>query len=137
MQPADNATDRATTPPLRTRKIPRTVSERLTADRRSARVAQRAGATDRAWGLLEATHILSQPWVWPHIRSHIDMLGLAVRTRDSREVLGQLLRLVVAGPGTATGKYPVGNTGRARVPATLSMPVPPDLADLLAATAGR
>ena len=45
----------------------------------------------------------------------------------------QLARIIVAGPGTATGRYPLGNTGRADVPATKPMPVPADLADLLAA----
>jgi hypothetical protein len=60
------------------------------------------------------------------------MLGVAWRERDRREVTGQLVRLVVAGPGSATGRYPVGNSGRARVPATLPMPLPDDLAALLA-----
>jgi hypothetical protein len=45
----------------------------------------------------------------------------------------QLARIIVAGPGTATGRYPLGNTGRADVPATQPMPAPDDLADLLAA----
>jgi hypothetical protein len=34
-------------------------------------------------------------------------------------------------PGSLTGRYPVGNTGRARVPATQPMPIREDLADLL------
>ena len=115
-----------------TRTLPPALHDRLTADRRAARAAIREGRTDEAWRLLERTHILSQPWVWPHVRSHLDMLALAVRTRDGHEVLGQLLRIVVAGPGSATGKYPLGNTGRANVPATRPMPVPADLAELLA-----
>ena len=40
------------------------------------------------------------------------MLRLAMRTRNRREVTGQLLRLVVAGPGSASGRHPKGNTGR-------------------------
>ncbi|WP_368041445.1 DUF3703 domain-containing protein [Streptomyces lydicus] len=42
------------------------------------------------------------------------MLRLALRDRDVREALGQPLRLAVAGPGSAAGKYPDGNTGRTR-----------------------
>ncbi|MGA5146963.1 DUF3703 domain-containing protein [Streptomyces griseoincarnatus] len=38
------------------------------------------------------------------------MLRLALRERDLTEVLGQLVRLVVAAPGSAAGKYPDGNT---------------------------
>ena len=43
------------------------------------------------------------------------------------------VRILVAGPGSATGRYPRGNTGRPNVPATKPMPVPADLAELLAA----
>ena len=75
-----------------------------------------------------------QPWAWPHVRSHLDMLGLAMRTKDRAEIAGQLFRVVVAGPGSATGRSPVGNTGRADVSATMPMPVPDELAALLAAS---
>lgn len=111
--------------------MPPAVAQQLAADRRAARAAQRAGDTSEAWRLLERTHILSQPWAWPHVRSHLDMLRLAVQTRDGREIVGQAFRTIVAGPGSALGRYPRGNTGRANVPATQPMPVPDDLAALL------
>jgi hypothetical protein len=88
-------------------------------------------ALDQRWAALERAHILSQPWPIPHVRSHAAMMRLAIGQRDTREVLGQALRIVVAGPASAVGKYPAGNTGRARVPATLSMPITDDLAQLL------
>ena len=116
----------------KSRKVPPAIADRLTADRRAAREAHKAGDDTEAWRLLERTHILSQPWAWPHVRSHIDMLSLAMRTRNGPEVAGQLARIVVAGPGSATRRYPLGNTGRANVPATQPMPVPDDLAELLA-----
>ena len=115
----------------RGRALPPAVAERLTADRRAAQRAVRVGDTAEAWRLLERVHILSQPWPRAHVRSHLDMLRLAVRTRDRREVAGQLLRVTVAGPGSALGRYPVGNTGRSNVSATLPGPVPEDLAALL------
>lgn len=40
--------------------------------------------------------------------------------------MGQAVRLVVT-----AGRYPAGSTGRARVPATLPMPITDDLAQLL------
>ena len=43
------------------------------------------------WSHLERAHILSQPWAWPHTRVHAVMLRQAVRDRDVREVMGQLL----------------------------------------------
>jgi hypothetical protein len=131
MSTADITTTRH---PRKGRKPPAPVAELLAAERIQARQAHTAGDDDEAWRLLERTHIVSQPWAWPHVRSHVDMLGLAVRTRNRREALGQLVRIVVAGPGSATGRYPLGNTGRATVPATKPMPVPDDLAELLAAS---
>lgn len=40
-------------------------------------------------------HILSQKYALAHTRTHIRMLKLGWRTRDIREVVGQLTRTVV------------------------------------------
>jgi Protein of unknown function (DUF3703) len=87
-----------------------------------------------AWCHLERAHILSQPLVGAHVRTHSAMLVAAMRRRDAKEIVGQLLRLVVAGPGSLTGRYPVGNTGGANVSAFEPMPIPEDLRTLLAPT---
>jgi len=86
---------------------------------------------DAAWRLLEDAHVLSQPWVQPHLRVHVAMLLLGWSQRNRAEVVGQLGRLVVAGPGTVFGRYPVGNTGRADVSAFEPMPIRDDLGLLL------
>lgn len=86
---------------------------------------------DAAWAAAERAHILSQPWAGMHLRSHFAMAALAVRTRDARELAGQLVRLVLAAPGSWAGRYPKGNTGRARVSMFLPMELPDDLAALL------
>jgi hypothetical protein len=59
------------------------------------------------------------------------MLTIALRQRDRREAVGQLIRLIVAAPGSISGSYPEGNTGRATVGLTEAMPVPEDLAVVL------
>lgn len=92
---------------------------------------------EAAWALLADAHVLSQPWIRPHVRVHVAMLSLAWSQRDRSEILGQLGRLVVAGPGSATGRYPVGNTGRADVSAFAPMPIRDDLARLLHLTPGE
>ena len=66
-----------------------------------------------------------------HVRTHVAMLGAGIRRHDRREIVGQLLRLVVAGPGSLTGRYPVGNTGGADVNALTPMPIPDDLVPFL------
>ena len=97
----------------------------------AARAARERGDAAAEWSHLERAHILSQPMAGPHVRTHLAMLGCGLRRRDRREVLGQLLRLVVAGPGSWTGRYPVGNTGGADVSALQPMPVPDDLKAIL------
>jgi hypothetical protein len=64
------------------------------------------------------------------------MLSASIRRRDRREVAGQLLRLLLAVPGSISGRYPVGNTGGADVSAFSPMAVPEDLRPLLLALGG-
>jgi len=69
------------------------------------------------------------------------MFTLALRTRRTtpgarplpwwREALGQVVRLVVAGPGTLLGRAPLGNTGRANVGILTPMPLSEELANEL------
>ena len=66
-----------------------------------------------------------------HVRTHVAMLAAGMRRHDRAEVLGQLLRIVVAAPGSWTGRYPIGNTGGADVSALRPMPIPDDLRELL------
>jgi hypothetical protein len=103
-------------------------------ERTAARVARERGDRAGEWSHLERAHILSQPMAVPHVRTHVAMLGFGLRHRDRREIVGQLIRLVVAAPGTWTGRYPVGNTGGADVSALLAMPIPGDLIHVLDGT---
>lgn len=112
-------------------QIPEAAKAELAAALRRADDAARTGGFETRWRNLEDAHILSQPAALTHVRVHLKMLRAGWDQRDRTEVLGQLTRIVVAGPGSWTGRYPVGNTGRARVPATRQMPIRPDLAKLL------
>ena len=109
----------------------REITAIITSMRADARAARRRGDWVRCWQLLEDAHVLSQPWAWPHIQVHASMLVSGWTARDAVEVRGQVLRLLVGGPSSAIGRYPVGNTGRARVRATQPMPVRADLATVL------
>jgi Protein of unknown function (DUF3703) len=97
----------------------------------AARAARSNGDTSVEWTHLERAHILSQPMAGPHARTHVAMLTAALRRRDGHELAGQLFRIVVAAPGSVTGKYPVGNTGGADVSAFAPMTIPDDLQPLL------
>jgi hypothetical protein len=97
----------------------------------AAREARDRGDIAAEWSHLERAHILSQPMARPHLLTLQRMFGAAWRRRDGREIVGQLLRLLLAVPGTLSGRYPVGNTGGADVSAFKPMPIPDDLAALL------
>lgn len=112
-------------------KINAEIKETIADHRATARVARGRGDWERCWQLLEDAHILSQPWPWLHIQVHASMCAAGWKARDAIEVRGQLLRLVAGGPASAIRRYPVGNTGRARVPVTRAMPIRSDLARML------
>lgn len=91
------------------------------------RAARSAKAFDKAWTALERAHIVSQPFLGPHIANHWAMLKFATAQHDAREAFGQVVRLALAPLGALTGRVPIGNTGRSSVSAFKSMPVPEDL----------
>lgn len=97
-----------------------------------AKAAVREGRYAEAWPLLERAHVLGQADAGPHVRSHWAMLGCGWRQRDAGEIVGQIVRLLVAAPASLTGILPLGNTGGANVPMTKPMPVPDDLRAILA-----
>ena len=107
------------------------IRKRLRLNLTEAREAWMFKDFDCCWSLLEDAHVLSQPWAWLHVRVHGSMFVAAIVQRDVREVRGQLSRIAVAGPGSLSGRYPIGNTGRARVPATQPMPIIGELAEVL------
>jgi hypothetical protein len=107
-------------------------ARRVIADEMAAyRSALEEGDEDRAWHHLERVHIVSQPFLGPHLNSHGVMLQFAIKQRDWGEVLGQIVRIILAPLGALTGRLPVGNIGRSHVSAFAPMPIPADLADAL------
>jgi hypothetical protein len=98
---------------------------------RAAEEAEHARRIAMAWHHLERARILAQTQFWPHLQSHREMLHLALRNRDWREVVGQLFRLAIAPLGNLTGRLPLGNTGRSNVSTFAPMELPPDLRAIL------
>ena len=97
----------------------------------AAGAARSRDDTGAEWTHLERAHILSQPMAGAHVHTHAAMFTAALRRHDRHELVGQLFRIIVAAPGSVTGKYPVGNTGGADVSAFAPMTIPDDLQPLL------
>lgn len=91
----------------------------------------RSARNGNPWPHLERAHLLSQPWWWPHTQVHAAMFKTAASQRDHREAIGQVMRLLVAGPGSLANRYPPGNTGRTAMPLTATATVPGDIAKVL------
>ena len=70
---------------------------------------------DESLRQLEQEHLAVQPNAWPHLCVHGKMLLLAFKFRDWKEVSGQILRLILAGPGSLLGKAPPGNLGNTKM----------------------
>lgn len=91
------------------------------------REARALDEIELAWRHLERTHLVSQPYLRPHLASHRAMLGFALDQPDWREVSGQIVRLMLAPLGALTGRIPTGNIGRSNVSAFKPMPIDDEL----------
>jgi hypothetical protein len=97
----------------------------------ASRTAESGGHFERAWRSLERAHVLSQFHAGPHVRVHLKMAAFAWRRVDVRELIGQLPRLLLAAPGSWTGRAPLGNTGGSDVGIFTPMQIPEDLQSVL------
>ncbi len=95
------------------------------------RAARATNDVQTALAALERVHIVSQPYLGPHLANHMAMFSFAVDQRDWREAAGQIGRLVLAPLGSLTGRIPIGNTGRSNVSAFKPMPIPKDLREIM------
>ncbi|TGK39195.1 DUF3703 domain-containing protein [Leptospira gomenensis] len=113
-------------------KMPARFKEAYYQELRAYKQQMAIGDQKAAWRFLERAHLIGQYHPIPHTGIHFRMLVFAIRTADPRECLGQLLRLSVGWFGSLWNRIPVGNTGGANVPILASLPIPPDLRELLA-----
>lgn len=84
-----------------------------------------------SWRHLERAHIIGQPYPYQHSLVHWKMLQFGIAIKDTREVIGQLPRLLVGGVKSFVGTIPVGNTGGANVPPLKAMEIPQDLLTII------
>lgn len=85
----------------------------------------------RSWKHLERGHILGQPYPLEHSLVHWRMLQFGIKTKNAKEIIGQIPRLLVGGVKSFVGKIPVGNTGGANVPPLQPMEIPGDLKNII------
>ena len=91
-----------------------------------------SGQQDQAFRHLERAHVLGQSSTVQHVRTHWHMFVWGIRCKSFREIIGQVVRMVGAATKTAIGLVPSGNTGGSNVSPFKTLPVPQDLAAILA-----
>ena len=87
--------------------------------------ARAAGNSSLEFQHYENAHVLGQESTYWHVKTHILMLGWALRNSRLREFLGQLFRVTGAATKTVFGLVPKGNTGGANVSPFKAMPIDP------------
>ena len=104
----------------------------VTQEIQQARLRWAAGQRDQAFRHLERAHVLGQSSTVQHVRAHWHMFVWGIRSKSLRETLGQVVRIAGAATKTAIGLVPSGNTGGSNVSPFKPLPVPEDLAAILA-----
>lgn len=105
----------------------RRIRPHVDAELREAGEAEARGDASTAFAHLERAHVLGQASTLQHVRVHWRMLRFGMRRRDTRECLGQLLRIGGAATKTAFGLVPDGNTGGSNLSPFRRMPIAPEL----------
>ena len=95
------------------------------------RSSMQSGNLSQAWHHLERSHILGQSYPIEHTYTHWLMLKFGFRQRNTKEVLGQVTRLLVGGWKSFIDHVPLGNTGGSDTPPLKKMELPEDIADIL------
>ncbi|QNF31264.1 DUF3703 domain-containing protein (plasmid) [Adhaeribacter swui] len=108
-------------------KMPRTLRPYYEQELKDYQAYAQKRQLEKAWHHLERAHILGQPYPVEHTAVHGKMLAFGIKTRNAKEIIGQLPRLLVGGIKSWAGTIPVGNTGGANVVAWKPMPIPRDL----------
>lgn len=80
-----------------------------------------------AWKHLERAHVIGQSYPIAHSKVHWLMLKFGFKTKNTKEIIGQLPRLFFGGVKSFVGVIPVGNTGGANVPPLKPLPINKDI----------
>lgn len=93
----------------------------------TAKAALQAGRQAAAQAHLERAHVIGQTHAGPHALTHWWMLKIEWQRRHLLAVVGQAIRMVFGGLGSAIGVVPIGNTGGSNISMFKRLPVDPEL----------
>ncbi|ETI62242.1 DUF3703 domain-containing protein [Marinomonas profundimaris] len=91
-----------------------------------AKELETAGDLAESFHHLENAHVLGQESTWLHVKVHVLMFLWAIRQRDAKECIGQIVRIVGAATKTAIGLVPAGNTGGSNISPFKKLSISPE-----------
>jgi len=112
-------------------KIPQGLKKHVADELLKSEETFKRGELQTSWRHLERAHILGQAYPIEHTQTHWQMLLFAFRIKNTKEILGQIPRLLVGGVKSFVGEIPLGNSGGANVPPLKPMEIPTDLKEIL------
>lgn len=89
-----------------------------------------SGNLQIAWNHLERAHVIGQAYPYEHSFIHWKMLQFGFTIKSSKEIFGQIPRLLFGGVKSFVGKIPTGNTGGSNVPPLRIMPIENDIIEM-------
>src|SRR3546814_12597527 len=78
---------------------------------RAADGAEKSGRIEQAWCHLERAHVVSRTPVRPPMRTHWQILQLAVRVRHGGDEGGEIFSVALAHLGSLPGPLPIVHNG--------------------------
>ncbi|HRB38067.1 MAG: DUF3703 domain-containing protein [Bacteroidia bacterium] len=111
--------------------MPKTLKPFYQTELNKATTLLQQGKLQECWRHYERAHILGQRYPLQHSYVHWLMLKFGIKIKSTKEVLGQITRLVFGGVKSFVGTVPIGNTGGANVPPLKQMEIPEDLAAII------
>ncbi|MCB9310334.1 MAG: DUF3703 domain-containing protein [Lewinellaceae bacterium] len=111
--------------------IPKTLKPYYQVELDKAKLFLSDGKLQECWRHYERAHILGQRYPIQHSYVHWQMLKFGIKIKSTKEVLGQITRLIFGGIKSFVGTVPIGNTGGANIPPLKPMEIPADLQKIL------
>lgn len=111
--------------------IPKKLKPFYQSELNQATVLLQQGRLQECWRHYERAHIIGQRYPLQHSYVHWLMLKFGFKIKSTKEVLGQITRLLFGGVKSFVGTIPIGNTGGANVPPLKPMEIPQDLQKIL------
>lgn len=86
-----------------------------------------SGHLSESWNHLERAHVIGQRYPFAHSYVHWKMFQFGIKIKNTREIFGQIPRLVFGGVKSFVGVVPVGNPGNSNVSPVQPFPIDPSI----------